>query len=238
MLKTSVGAEIECKKGQILDLDGKCVKKVLFVRPERKSCPAPSVVNGEFVLSSSRLVEFYCNNDNNYVMVPHTEIAICNILGRWSKQVPSCLLPGCLTPPSPGGGEVQMEFENTVARFSCGEGLRLEGGGVLGCLDGTNWNGSFPTCEKCAPPPDPDGGKVTLELHGTVARFRCREGFELVGEGVLACLDGTIWNSCFPSCEKMVTVTPVAVGVTASQAVNKSFNPILLVIILVICGFK
>ena len=39
------------------------------------------------------MVRFYC--DTEYIRVPDTEIAICQVTGQWSKVVPACLLPGC-----------------------------------------------------------------------------------------------------------------------------------------------
>ena len=42
---------------------------------------------------AGRMVRFYC--DTEYVRVPDTEIAICQVTGQWSKVVPACLLPGC-----------------------------------------------------------------------------------------------------------------------------------------------
>ena len=39
------------------------------------------------------MVQFYC--DTNYIRVPDTEIAICQVTGHWSKVVPACLKPGC-----------------------------------------------------------------------------------------------------------------------------------------------
>ena len=39
------------------------------------------------------MMQFYCDTD--YIRVPDTEIAICQVTGHWSKVVPACLLPGC-----------------------------------------------------------------------------------------------------------------------------------------------
>ena len=39
------------------------------------------------------MVQFFCDTD--YIRVPDTEIAICQVTGHWSKVVPACLLPGC-----------------------------------------------------------------------------------------------------------------------------------------------
>lgn len=39
------------------------------------------------------MAQFYCDTD--YIRVPDTEIAICQVTGHWSKVVPACLKPGC-----------------------------------------------------------------------------------------------------------------------------------------------
>merc|ERR1719452_340731 len=82
----------ECGEGEVVGLSGSCVTK--FVIPDKKPvCPKLSVDNGEiFLLGSGRMVQFYC--DTGYVRVPDTEVAICQVTGRWSKVVPVCLKPG------------------------------------------------------------------------------------------------------------------------------------------------
>ena len=83
-----------CKEGEVIGLDGSCVKK--FVVPKRKAvCPKLSIDNGEIfhVGTNGRMVEVYCDTD--YVRVPDTEVLICQVLGTWSKKVPVCLKPGC-----------------------------------------------------------------------------------------------------------------------------------------------
>ena len=39
------------------------------------------------------MVRFYC--DTGFTRVPDTEIAICQVMGTWSKTVPACLMAGC-----------------------------------------------------------------------------------------------------------------------------------------------
>lgn len=94
------------------------------------------------------MVQFYCDTD--YIRVPDTEIAICQVTGHWSKVVPACLKPGCEIPPSPDAGEVEVleEYNNTVAVFSCRPGHTVSGQQVLGCVDGKRWNGSSPECRE------------------------------------------------------------------------------------------
>jgi len=142
-------SDIDCGKGMVRDLDGTCVKKVVFGKP-KESCPKLAIDNGEIFVMSSRMVQFYC--DTGFVRVPNTEIAICQVTGRWSKVVPACLMPGCQAPPAPANGEVNllMEYEDSVAVFSCNSGHILTGATVLGCLDGEKWNGTVPECKEVA----------------------------------------------------------------------------------------
>ena len=71
------------------------------------------------------MVRFYC--DTEYIRVPDTEIAICQLTGHWSKVVPACLLPGCqvmflveiildISPPSGLLGELTRAAACQLAR--------------------------------------------------------------------------------------------------------------------------
>jgi len=148
--KGSRMSELDCGEGMMRGLDGACVKK--FVIPKTKlECPKLSVDNGEiFLIGSGRMVRFYC--DTGYTRVPDTEIAICQVMGTWSKTVPACLMAGCQAPPAPANGLVRLlpEFEDTVAQFSCdlGHVLTPASASVLGCVDGEKWNGSVPECRE------------------------------------------------------------------------------------------
>jgi len=143
-----VMSDIDCGEGRVRDLDGTCVKKVII--PQKKAeCPKLSIDNGDiFLIGNGRMVKFFCDTD--YIKVPDTGIAICQVTGHWSKVVPACLMPGCKTPPSPAHGEVEtlMEYNDTVAVFSCHVGHVLTGYPVLGCVDGQKWNGSVPECRE------------------------------------------------------------------------------------------
>lgn len=133
----------KCNEGQVRDLDGSCVEK--FVLPKKKSqCTEPIIDNGNAFMTSSRIVEFFCDTD--YVKVPDTSKAICQITGSWSKQVPVCLMPGCPTPPAPSPGSVELSYEGTVATFLCPLDHILTSRLPLACIDGNRWNGTAPEC--------------------------------------------------------------------------------------------
>jgi len=150
-------SDIDCGEGMVRDLDGSCVKKVII--PQKKAeCPKLSIDNGDiFLIGNGRMVKFFCDTD--YVKVPDTGIAICQVTGHWSKVVPACLMPGCQTPPSPANGDVEtlMEYNDTVAMFSCHVGHVLTGHPVLGCVDGQKWNGSVPECREIVSDEPQDG---------------------------------------------------------------------------------
>jgi hypothetical protein len=143
-----------CPPGQVRDLDGTCVKKVLFPPRERASCAEPQIPNGyHFFGADGRSVNFYCETD--HVLVPENALLICRITGRWSKQIPVCLKPGCQAPVSPEHGWLDLDYNDTLAVFNCDTGYQLEGSRHLGCENGRTWNSSYPTCNKIMLPTTP-----------------------------------------------------------------------------------
>ena len=50
-----------------------------------------------------------------------------------------------------------MEYNDTVAVFSCHVGHVLTGYPVLGCVDGIKWNGSVPECREIVSDEPQDG---------------------------------------------------------------------------------
>jgi len=139
----------KCGEGQVRDLDGSCVDK--FVLPKKTShCSDPIIDNGNAFMTSSRIVQFFCDTD--YVRVPDTSKAICQITGSWSKKIPVCLMPGCEPPPPPSPGSVELSYEGTIATFFCPLDHILTSPLPLACIDGKRWNGSAPQCELVTTP--------------------------------------------------------------------------------------
>jgi len=140
--------ESACTGGQVKDLDGTCVDKVPFPpRVARKSCPEPVIEHGNlFLRMGGRIADFYC--DTEYIRVPDTEASICQVTGFWSKEIPTCLKPGCKIPGAPENGDVILDFETARAVFSCNHGYIIQGPVYLGCVDGTSWNDTAPACHQ------------------------------------------------------------------------------------------
>jgi len=144
LLLPSLPSESVCGDGEVVDLDGSCVAKVII--PSRSSCPDLSLDNGDiFLVGSGRIVQFYC--DTGYVRVPDTELAICQVQGTWSKVVPVCLKQGCQIPPAPSYGSITTSYNTTLSVFTCLPGYSMTGPAILACIDGHHWNGSAPLCE-------------------------------------------------------------------------------------------
>jgi len=144
LLLPSLPSESVCGDGEVVDLDGSCVAKVII--PSRSSCPDLSLDNGDiFLVGSGRIVQFYC--DTGYVRVPDTELAICQVQGTWSKVVPVCLKQGCQIPPAPSYGSITTSYNTTLSVFTCLPGYSMSGPAILACIDGHHWNGSTPLCE-------------------------------------------------------------------------------------------
>ena len=162
LLLPTLYSESLCGDGEVVDLDGSCVAKVII--PSRSSCPDLSLDNGDiFLVGSGRIVQFYC--DTGYVRVPDTELAICQVQGAWSKVVPVCLKQGCQVckvlvssnentssiilqiPPTPSYGSITTSYNTTLSVFTCLPGYSMSGPAILACIDGHHWNGSAPLCE-------------------------------------------------------------------------------------------
>merc|ERR1719225_523615 len=144
LLLPTLPSESVCGDGEVVDLDGSCVAKVII--PSRSSCPDLSLDNGDiFLVGSGRIVQFYC--DTGYVRVPDTELAICQVQGTWSKVVPVCLKQGCQIPPTPSYGSITTSYNTTLSVFTCLPGYSMSGPAILACIDGHHWNGSAPLCE-------------------------------------------------------------------------------------------
>ena len=133
----------ECPKGNIIDLNGNCVKK--FQIPKRKQCPEPSVSKfGSYELrSGGRFATFSC--EEGWALVPDHDHAMCRV-GDWDRVIPNCVRPGCQRLEPEGGVRMQRLLNGALIEFQCYQtGMALVGPAVLGC-DGEFWNGTAPVC--------------------------------------------------------------------------------------------
>ncbi len=154
---TGKSKDDDCPKGQVRLLNNKCVKKAIL--PEVKRCAAPSPIRFGHteVKLGGRMVSVWC--EDGWTPAPDNHYAMCR-LGRWDREIPRCVRPGCmeLSVPEDRGVIATEDLDGALLRFSCRSPdlQELVGEAVLGC-DGEFWNGTAPHCrEKTLAVTEPD----------------------------------------------------------------------------------
>uniref|UniRef100_A0A1A7X820 Sushi, von Willebrand factor type A, EGF and pentraxin domain containing 1 n=2 Tax=Iconisemion striatum TaxID=60296 RepID=A0A1A7X820_9TELE len=154
----------------------------------------------------------------------------------WSSPVPVCVPSDCGLPPHIDFGDYVRVTESdpplkdsvtaslldlnflhrTVIEYRCHLGYNISSHTRLVCQEDGKWNGTAPSClpAECETPPSPEHGllKVTDSSLGSVVRYSCEDGYELVGEAVRQCLSGQLWTSEAPVCRPISCGDPGAVA--------------------------
>ncbi|KAF7230188.1 sushi, von Willebrand factor type A, EGF and pentraxin domain-containing protein 1 isoform X3 [Nothobranchius furzeri] len=154
----------------------------------------------------------------------------------WSSSVPVCVPSDCGLPPHVDFGDyirvteydpppkdsvtasvLDLNFlHQTVIEYRCHLGYNISSHTRLVCQEDGRWNGTAPSClpAECETPPSPEHGrlKVTDSSLGSVVRYSCEDGYQLVGEPVRQCLSGQLWSSDAPVCRPVSCGDPGAVA--------------------------
>ncbi|XP_028670627.1 LOW QUALITY PROTEIN: seizure protein 6 homolog [Erpetoichthys calabaricus] len=193
-----------------------------------------------------------------------SDILTCQWDLSWSNIPPSCQkILSCTNPGEIANGVRMVSDQRFVVgsqvQYSCSEGYQLEGSSSITCYSrdtGTpKWSDRMPKCvlkyEPCSNPGVPENGYQTLYKHryhvGETLRFFCYEGYELIGEVTITCVEGhpSQWNSPPPFCkvayEELLDGRKLEVSRTTDpshQIEGKNialaiFLPIILVILLI-----
>ncbi|XP_066299942.1 uncharacterized protein, partial [Branchiostoma lanceolatum] len=148
---------------------------------------------------------FQCND--GFHLIGSAEVT-CQQNGQWSSTPPKCQVVTC---PSPGllvNGDVRVPHPITVhsaAAFRCNQGFDLVGLPVITCGEDGRWSGPPPVCTATLCPilnAPVDGEMLPPEenIYGSMARFRCRLGFDMVGQETITCLTSGKWSAPEPTC--------------------------------------
>ncbi|KAL5252397.1 hypothetical protein ACHWQZ_G015236 [Mnemiopsis leidyi] len=131
-------------------------------------------------------------------------------LGGWEGTLPMCVDESCPPIPHFENGRV-MSTGLTYGKFThfmCDVGYELEGQQYLVCL-GTEWSYSFPacvkkieTCEELLLSENHLKNSSSVDI-GAAVKVSCIQGYETSGTPELYCLDGGVWSSEVPICEKI-----------------------------------
>ncbi|CAG5117093.1 unnamed protein product, partial [Candidula unifasciata] len=153
-------------------------------------------------------------------------LAVCNEGGIWDwgspnfTRTPTCQIVFCGFPPQIPNGFVKDIGGNvtykTVATYQCFDGFEMKGLPNVTCEARGNWS-QVPSCEaeKCTAVPTianatynftfGDGSNLS---YGTVVKYTCDTGFELVGSQQIVCLSNKTWSHEAPSCKKLTCPLP------------------------------
>lgn len=147
----------------------------------------------------------------------------CQYNGKWSADVPRCEKITCpqINFTSNNRRLLQIiEHNNTYggrAIFTCMWGHKLSGSQNIICEGDGRWNDSIPTCLEitCPLPESPRSGHIVEQTRysskrqsrnrkykvGTLVRFACLPGHQLIGEASIICTENGTWSHRSPVCK-------------------------------------
>ncbi|XP_059167106.1 sushi, von Willebrand factor type A, EGF and pentraxin domain-containing protein 1-like [Physella acuta] len=146
--------------------------------------------------------------------------AECKLGGNWYwgsnslTRLPTCQVVYCGVPSPIDNGKLTYISANVSlgakATYECYGGFNLSGSDTVECLSNGSWS-TPPTCEAklCPELTDVENIGNTEEIRnanrsfGTVIKFECSPGFDLLGSQQIVCLANGSWNHVVPSCRKL-----------------------------------
>ncbi|XP_013070411.2 uncharacterized protein LOC106057644 isoform X3 [Biomphalaria glabrata] len=159
-----------------------------------------------------------CQTGSQFYQVEHrnkTSVKLtCGAYGAWNVQTtPSCQRVYCPVAPNLSNGYVFnstgiLAFGDTVT-YRCYSGFTIQGPDSVTCGSDGKWS-PIPTCQatQCPPPPAPPAnGNQTIIGSGTsfgsVIRYSCNEGYDLIGQTTLFCDSSFNWKGIVPTCQRL-----------------------------------
>ncbi|XP_022235268.1 protein lev-9-like, partial [Limulus polyphemus] len=173
-----------------------------------RSCGHPGLVEhadleGD-IFTYTRQVTFRCRP--GYELFGRANIH-CRENGMWSSALPTCRPVICPQPQDPQNGRAHytaVTFQSVV-KFQCRHGYRLDGNETLKCGANRTWEGEIPICKEIDCPRLGvlhngylEGSTSTL---GSVIYFRCFDGMKFEGGSrSTTCLKTGNWSHPLPKC--------------------------------------
>uniref|UniRef100_A0A8C4ZWE3 Sushi, von Willebrand factor type A, EGF and pentraxin domain-containing protein 1 n=1 Tax=Gadus morhua TaxID=8049 RepID=A0A8C4ZWE3_GADMO len=173
--------------------------------PERCG-PPPAVPNGRAAAAAGPKGSVRYECDKGYVLSGDA-VRACQADGRWGGAAPLCEPLSCDPPEDISHGYLNgSSFHvDAVVEYVCFEGYEAAGDPTLRCSADGLWEGSVPRCLPCAcPPPALRFGAVLGRDNacGGRVRFRCADGYRLLGPAEAVCGPGGAWSPGVPACSR------------------------------------
>jgi hypothetical protein len=140
-----------------------------------------------------------------------------NIDGKWNDESCDRLKPfvckkvaARICPPLPSYsfpyGRIDLDYENSLVKYTCNDGYRLIGNSTRQCQYSGEWSGSQPSCEiidcGCLSNPDHGAIQVTKSVFNSTASLTCDIGYILTGHSITTCQQDGTWSP-FGQCERI-----------------------------------
>ncbi|XP_016159655.1 PREDICTED: complement decay-accelerating factor isoform X2 [Ficedula albicollis] len=191
-----------------------------------RSCPRPPSVLFAALSPEDQRQNFYAVNTTvryicrqgfeNTTDQPPTSTCLDDL--TWTEVPTLCQRKSCGIPAKPEHGQVFLIKDHLLgatAKVVCDRGYRLKGASPsIRCLlqgDKAVWS-PLPVCQalSCPPPPAIPRGQHSANSSGqfalgSVTRYSCEAGLELVGEATLRCGDNGTWSGAPPACRVKTT---------------------------------
>ncbi|KAM9329386.1 sushi, von Willebrand factor type A, EGF and pentraxin domain-containing protein 1 [Gastrophryne carolinensis] len=141
----------------------------------------------------------------------------CNIVGKWSPDLPSCVPVECPQPDEILNGIVDVQGLTYLSSvlYTCKPGFELLGNATLICGADGHWIGRMPVCKpvKCPPAKEIPNGRISSPslYFGQTITYSCNKGFRLQGQHIRTCLETGEWDGVTPTCKEIACDPPEAI---------------------------
>ncbi|KAK7489121.1 hypothetical protein BaRGS_00019635, partial [Batillaria attramentaria] len=153
----------------------------------------------------------------------------CSMDGKWNvSRLPTCQVIYCGIPGSIANGFITAgsgaaTYGHNVT-YQCFEGFQMTSSPVSTCGEGSMWS-LPPTCSAstCTAAQNPPQGSFSTEEgegqdFGTVIRYSCDSGYDLVGSRYSLCQSNGTWSHDMPVCEPIKCPLPEVDRATLSSS--------------------
>ncbi|XP_052765018.1 uncharacterized protein LOC128206514 isoform X2 [Mya arenaria] len=211
-----------------------------------KGCPDP-MFDTNTLLSSPQALTYYkasmtltCKPGYSFQQQqlpnnPSSVTLTCGYAGLWENylQVPRCTPNYCGDVPNINNGYIESSTGSTfghTATYQCFTGSAISGSNTITCQSNGQWS-SPPQCIAASCPANTintaivdgtgeivDGNGVEI---GTIYRYRCDDGYELVGIPTVHCNTQGQWSNAKPTCTLLKCQLP---EIPNGQYSNRSPN--------------
>ncbi|NXE20886.1 CR2 protein, partial [Ardeotis kori] len=119
-----------------------------------------------------------------------------------------CPMPPVITNGNHNGQGKDNFTMGMSVTYICDAGYYLVGNAVVFCRASGSWTRPGPRCEEvtCPQPPNianglHNGQSLEKFSRGVTLNYRCKDGYEMVGNMSIYCMETGVWSSPLPRCK-------------------------------------